>query len=143
MLKATVSALTYSLVRQICERENIPFSPPYGDINRFVEVQLAQMTSVLKYPMKVATLQIALWGFRFGGKLFHRNLQEDRRRQIEAWRRSRLSMQKDFIFFYESLISLAFYARPIPTTAIDECAKARSDLQAAAERKGPPDGPTL
>src|SRR5437667_1568790 len=86
--------------------------PPYNDLTQFVLRQQAQMPDYLRAPMIAATLAFDLFGCLRTGRLFHSRPPAVRARQIAAWKKSKLSFQRDLIRYYESLATFALYSRP-------------------------------
>ncbi len=105
----TVSALAYSLAQP--HQTSPELGPPHNDLTRFILTQHGQMPDYLRAPILAATLGFDTIGMLKGGKRFHRQLPEQRARQIAAWKNSRLSFQHDLIRYFESLATLALYSR--------------------------------
>jgi hypothetical protein len=108
----TVSALADSIIRAQCG----PGTAEPAAVVRFVQDQRARMPDYIRLPLAVLTLAFDAWAIPFTGKTFHRLPHERRWRQIQAWRHSSLSVRRDLIRFYESLIVFGWhaevYARP-------------------------------
>ena len=109
--QATVSALTYSIVRERCgesgEREDFP----HNRVTRFVLAQQARMPDYLTLPIMCLTLAFDAWAVATSGRAFHRLPHERRWRIIRAWSESRLGFRRDFIKFFESLVVFGWYAQ--------------------------------
>lgn len=103
------SALAYSLAQP---HEVTPaLAPPHNDLTRFILTQHAQMPDYLRTPMTLAAASFDTAGMVRGGKRFHTQSLENRARQITSWKKSRVSFQRDFIRYFESLTTLALYSR--------------------------------
>ena len=92
----TVSALVYSLVHERCAG-----TTPQGwflenDVVRFVVAQQGRTPDYLCLLLRAVTLVFDAWPLLTTGRPFHRLAPEVRRRQIEAWRNSRLGSMRDF-----------------------------------------------
>lgn len=113
----TVSALCYSIVRD--ESQRIPACDPSAvspnAIVNFVVGQQGRMPDYLRLPLSLMTMIFALDGLRYGGAPFHRMTPDARRRQIDAWRTSRLGVARDFIRLYESLTLFCWYSMAVTT----------------------------
>ena len=130
-----VSALAYSLAKP---HENSPeLSPPHNDLTLFILTQHARMPDYLRAPMRLATLGFDAFGVVKGGKTFHRQPPEHRRRQIEAWKNSTIGSQRDLIRYYESLATLALYSR-LEHRAPPQPVSAGSDQRAETVLGAPP-----
>lgn len=106
----TVSALAYALAADLAEGQGFGFAPPYNDVSRFLLRQHARMSDPLRAPLAALTQAFDAQGLVRGGFFRHQDVAA-RRRQIAAWRGSRLGFQRDFIRFYESLVVLALHDR--------------------------------
>jgi choline dehydrogenase-like flavoprotein len=104
-----VSALTYSFAEQ--NETSVAFSAPFNDITRFILRQRGQMPDYLRAPMLAATLGFDAAGFLKGGKCFHRQAPELRKRQIAAWKYSHTGFKRDLIRYYETLATFALHSR--------------------------------
>ena len=104
----TVSALIYSFAGLNEENGALP---PFNDLTGFILQQHAQMPDYLRGPMLAATLAFDTAGVMNGGKLFHRQPPEVRRRQIAAWKNSKAGFKRDLIRYFESLTALALHSR--------------------------------
>jgi choline dehydrogenase-like flavoprotein len=104
-----VSALAYSCAEQ--NEKNPALQPPFNDITQFILQQHSQMPDYLRAPMLAATLGFDAAGFFNGGKNFHRQPPESRRRQIAAWKNSNAGFKRDLIRYFESLAAFALYSR--------------------------------
>ena len=103
------SALAYSLAHP---HETTPeLAPPHNDLTQFILTQHAQMPDYLRSPMKLAALGFDAFGIASGGKRFRCQSPEKRAKQIAAWKNSKVSFQRDFIRYFESLATLALYSR--------------------------------
>jgi len=103
------SALAYSLAQP---HETSPeLARPHNDLTQFILTQHAQLPDYLRAPMKIAALGFDTFGLARGGRRFHRQSPEQRTQQINAWRKSSISFQRDLIRYFESLATLALYSR--------------------------------
>jgi hypothetical protein len=100
--EAAVSALCYTVLDERCPPPT-PGAFSHNDVVRFVLEQHARMPDYLRLPMRLLTVGFDWWGLVPLGRRFHRAPPDLRRRQVEAWRRSRLGLCRDLIRFYESL----------------------------------------
>jgi choline dehydrogenase-like flavoprotein len=107
----TASALAYAVGRQHAAPGFPQLDGPYNDLAEFVLGQQAQMPDYLRLPMRAATAAFDTFGLARGGGLFHRGEPGARRRQIEAWRDSRIAFKRDLVRYHESLATLALYNR--------------------------------
>jgi choline dehydrogenase-like flavoprotein len=107
-----VSALAYSLAAEQAGSSG-PLGPPYNDVVQFVLRQHARMSDPLQAPLAAVTHGFDWLGLLHGLERFRHQSPERRRRQIETWRNSRLGFQRDFIRFYESLVTLALHSRTV------------------------------
>ena len=105
-----VSALVDSLVPQRAEVHQPELAPPYNDVTNFVLREHARMAGGLREAMMTATFGFDLQGLLRGTR-FSRQSPENRARQIESWRTSSFSVQRDLIRFYESLAILGLHSR--------------------------------
>ena len=108
--KATVAALADAIIGERCP-ETYP-----GEIGAdhpvagFILEAHARMPGHLRMPLTSLTVAFALWALPFTGRTFHRLPSDTRRRQIRAWRESRLGVRRDLIKFYETLAIFGWYA---------------------------------
>jgi choline dehydrogenase-like flavoprotein len=107
-----VSALAYSLAQAHAEPGPADLRAPYNDLARFIVCQQAKLPDYLRLPMRAATLGFDLAGLVVTGQRFHAQPPANRRRQVEAWKSSRLGFRRDLMRYYESLAMLALYSRP-------------------------------
>ncbi|MGQ0734409.1 MAG: GMC family oxidoreductase N-terminal domain-containing protein [Acidobacteriota bacterium] len=108
----TISAFCYSIVGE--ESQGLPACDqvavsPNAVVN-FVLDQYARMPDYLRLALFGLTLGFAVDGFRYGGAVFHRLDPAARRRQIAAWRNSRVHVARDFVRLYESLAVFCWYS---------------------------------
>ena len=108
--EATVSALCYSIIdARGASIDTDEF--PHNDAVRFVLAQCDRMPDWLRLPFRCLTLMFDACGVLRGGRRFHRQPPELRARQIERWRHSRLSVCRDFLRFFDSLVLLWWYSQ--------------------------------
>ena len=96
----TISALTYSLIRERCAVTEQPFAP--NSAVRFVIGQQMQMPGHLRWPVQCLTLLFDAWGF-------HRWPHERRWRKIRAWENSRWAVCRNLIRLNARLAAFAWY----------------------------------
>jgi choline dehydrogenase-like flavoprotein len=108
-----VSALAYSFAQPHAGPGRADLQAPYNDIARFILCQQAKLPDYLRAPMRAATLGFDLAGLLHTGRPFHSQPPANRRRQVEAWKNSRLGFQRDLMRYYESLATLALYSRQL------------------------------
>ena len=123
-----VSALAYSLAQPHASTPEL--QPPYNDLTQFILAQHAQMPDYLRGPMLAATLGFDALGF-------HRQSPERRAKKIAVWKNSRLSFQRDFIRYHESLATLALYSRE-PARRSPTRRESRAELKRAGSELGAP-----
>jgi len=110
LYESAVSALTYSLVRELCGVD------PRGresELNRVVDFVLGQrerMPDLLGLAMLLVTVAFNLQALLFHRALFNRLPHERRWEHILAWKNSFLGPRQDLIRFYESLAVLGWYS---------------------------------
>ncbi|MGO8676024.1 MAG: GMC family oxidoreductase N-terminal domain-containing protein [Limisphaerales bacterium] len=114
-----VSALAYSFAEAHAVAGRADLQAPYNDLARFILAQQASLPDYLRTPIRAATLGFDLAGFFRAGKPFHAQPPGKRRSQIEAWKNSRLGVQRDLMRYYESLAILALYSRQAEGAATD------------------------
>jgi hypothetical protein len=109
-LSGSVSALTYSLVREECDEERAGPRSPRNEIANYVLEQLRQLPDYLRLPMKALTLVFDAEGILVSGRPFHERSHDARWRQIERWRTSRLGFRVLFVRFYQGLVVYCWHA---------------------------------
>jgi choline dehydrogenase-like flavoprotein len=112
-LHDTISALVYSLARNQAGANQSKLGAPYNDLVQFVLQQQAQLPDFLRMPMRTLTFGFDLLGCLKAAHCFHKWMEPNRARQISAWRNSKLSFQRDFVRYYESLATFGLYSRRI------------------------------
>lgn len=105
----TVSALTYSIIREECTPELDDGLFPHNRVTRFVLEQQGRMPDYLRRPMVLLTLAFDAAAIPRSGRPFHALDHQRRWRQITAWKHSALGFRRDLIKFYESLVIFAWY----------------------------------
>jgi hypothetical protein len=108
----TVSALCYTIVG---DQPHTNFTRARSDVSvnavvNFVIGQQGRMPDYLRAPLFLFTVLFDLAGLAHAGTPFHRQRPAVRRRQIEAWRRSRLTVARDLVRLYESLALFGWYS---------------------------------
>ena len=106
----TVSALTYSLIREECDEAAANARFLHNRVARFVLEQQRRMPDFLRFPMILLTLLFDAQSFIVSGRPFHRLPHDRRRRQIASWRASRLSFCSDLVRFYQGLVVYGWYS---------------------------------
>ncbi len=105
----TVSALTYSSIRERCA---VRAPLPAARANRVVDYVLtshARLPDVIGLPLRLATLLLDASTMPATGRPFHLLSHEERRRRIERWRVSRISLLRSLLRFYEGLAIFGWY----------------------------------
>jgi choline dehydrogenase-like flavoprotein len=110
-LHDSVSALVYSIAKNYADLKQPNLGPPYNDLTEFVLLQQSQLPDFLRWPMRALTLGFDMLGCFRTGHCFHSQHVPNRARQIAAWKKSKLSFQRDFIRYYESLAAFSLYSR--------------------------------
>ena len=109
-VRDTVSALSYSLIREECDEADPQAGFFHNRVTRFVLDQRRRMPGFLRLPMVALTLLFDAQAIVFTGRPFHRLPHERRWRQIERWRASRLSFRSEFVRFHQGLVVYCWYA---------------------------------
>ena len=112
--KRTISALCHDLASIHDGRWDWPAETGYNDVTEFVLEQLSKMPPFFRVALLAITGFFGMVRMPLEGAMFHRRSAERRRLQIESWRHSRLEPCRDLIRFYNSLVVLALYSRPVP-----------------------------
>jgi len=114
MIDATLSALSYSFVHLALARDEVTGrqagAARFNRVARFVARQADRLPDHLRPPFRVAAVVFDLAGFIHFGRLFHQVEPERRLRQIELWADSPIRAMREFVRFFESLATLAYYA---------------------------------
>jgi choline dehydrogenase-like flavoprotein len=108
-----VSALAYTLAAERGDAAIPALAPPYNDLAQFVLRQHARMSAHVRVPLAVLTRAFDALALARHGQRFRHLGPEPRARMVAAWRGSPLAPQRDFIRFYDSLVTLALHSRPI------------------------------
>jgi hypothetical protein len=111
----TASALCYSIIQHCCQSSISPLNFPHNDVVRFVLQQHSRMPDYLRFPIIFLTLFFNFWGIIIMGSPFHRQPHTMRLQQISAWKNARLSICRDLIRFYESVVVLCWQSYQINT----------------------------
>jgi hypothetical protein len=109
-LRDTVSAITYSLIREECAEDDPAAGFFHNAVARFVLEQRDRMPALLRLPMVFLTLAFDARAILTSGRPFHRLSHEQRWLQIERWRDSRLDACTNFIRFHRGLVLYGWYA---------------------------------
>jgi len=105
----TVSAITYSLIREECAEGDSTAELSKNAVVRFVLEQYDRMPVLLRLPIKLLTLVFDARAILTSGRPFHRLQHEQRWPQIEKWRDSRLEICSNFIRFHRGLVLYGWY----------------------------------
>ncbi|MEB3280164.1 MAG: hypothetical protein VKK42_14715 [Lyngbya sp.] len=104
----TASALCYSIIQQCCQPTDSPDDFPHNDVVRFVLQQHNRMPDYLRFPIVFLTILFNFWGLIVTGSPFSRQPHPRRWQQIYAWKNAPISICRDLIRFYESLVILCW-----------------------------------
>lgn len=107
--EATVSALTYSIIRARCGDASTIADERYNRVARFVLARHAGMPDYLRLPFALATVGFGLAAVAFAGRRFHRLPHERRWSVVDRWRALPLGVARDLIRFYESLVVFGWF----------------------------------
>jgi hypothetical protein len=105
----TVSAITYSLIREECAEGDSAAGLSNNAVTRFVLEQCGRMPALLRFPMKLLTLVFDARAILTFGRPFHQLPHEQRWPQIERWRDSHLGICSNFIRFHRGLVLYGWY----------------------------------
>lgn len=72
------------------------------------------MPDYLQFPFMCLTWGFDAWTIVFTGRPFHLLSQEQRIRQVHAWRTSTWGFRRDFMKFYEAFVIFACYSDVYP-----------------------------
>lgn len=109
----TASSLCYSIIQARCISSPSLLYFPHNDVVRFVLEQHSRMPDYLQFPILFLTLIFDITGLFLDGSLFHTQPHTVRWNQITAWKNSPISICRDFIRFYESLVVLCWQSYDI------------------------------
>jgi hypothetical protein len=110
-LSKTISTLCHDIASMQDSHNPDSAGASYDDVTQFVLEQLGKMPPFLSRPILLATALFGMSRLLLEGSLFHNRQHEQRRLQVESWRRSRFGPGRDLIKFYTSLVVLALYSR--------------------------------
>ena len=113
LFEYTASSLCYSLIQVRCTSHSSIQDFNNNDIVCFVLEQHSRMPDYLQFPILLLTLIFDIVGLFFSGSLFHSRPHTVRLNQITAWKNSPISLCRDFIRFYESLVVLCWESNNI------------------------------
>ncbi|WP_416826508.1 hypothetical protein [Ectobacillus polymachus] len=108
LFNKVVSALTQSIPFPV--KQTIEAYPFHQELTDFVIEQFQRMAAYLQLSLFLATIFFGFYGIFIGGKLFPYLPEDMKIRQIKAWKYSKISLFRDFIRFYESLIFLRLFS---------------------------------
>lgn len=106
----TAAAICRALLDGTCGAPADRIESHQGEVVRFVLDQQARMPDYARLPLALATLAFDLFGFAHHGHRFVRADPPAQRRQVDAWRASRLPFAPDLIRFYESMVVYRWYS---------------------------------
>jgi hypothetical protein len=106
----TVGGLCDAFVDVRCAASGEEARSRRAEVVGYVLAQHGRMPDYLRFAFRIATLGFDLLGVVHGGRSFHRAEPASRWRQIEAWRQGPVSVTRDFVRFYESLVVQCWYA---------------------------------
>jgi hypothetical protein len=107
-LSKTISTLCHDIA---ATHDPVHAVVSYDDVTEFVLEQLRKMPVFLSRPILLATAFFGVSRLFVEGSLFYKRTQEQRRAQVERWRRSRFGPSRDLVRFYTCLVVLALYSR--------------------------------
>lgn len=110
LFEKTVTELCDAIVHERCAPLPEEADARRAEIVGYVLAQHRRMPDYLRLAFRIATFGFDVLGLAHGGQRFHRSAQASRWQQIEAWRRGPISVTRDFIRFYESLVVQCWYA---------------------------------
>ena len=110
-LSKTISALCDDIANMHDTSDPGELVSSYDDVSEFVLEQLRKMPVFLSRPILFATAVFGISRLLLEGSVFHRRTPDQRRLQVEIWRRSKFGPSRDLIKFYTSLVVLALYSR--------------------------------
>ncbi|EAW37412.1 hypothetical protein [Lyngbya sp. PCC 8106] len=113
LFKNTASALCYSIIQQSGEPIHSSSVFPHNDVVRFVLQQHNRMPDYLRFPIVCLTILFNFWGFIVRGYPFSRQPHTMRWCQILAWKNAPISICRDLMRFYESLVVLCWKSEQI------------------------------
>lgn len=105
-----VAALTEAIIHDRFLLQESEAQSSYDGVAVFVSGQGRRMPDYLRFPFKCLTLVFGLWPILSTGRPFHRLTHERRINQVRAWRQSSWGVKRDFIKFYDTFVTYAWYA---------------------------------
>ena len=106
----SVSALCYSMIRERCQPSELTDGSPHNRTVQFVLRRRAQMSNPFRTVVTLLTWTFLLNSLLRSGQLFHTLRHEQREPIVNAWRKSRLSLCREFIRLHESLTVFAWFS---------------------------------
>lgn len=103
---ATVSAITYSVVRERCGNDG-PLNP--NRVAAFILERHGSLPDFMRLPLQIATVGLDGTTLLTTGRPFHLLSHEERWRRIERWRVSPLGPVRNLLRFYEGLAVFGHY----------------------------------
>jgi hypothetical protein len=114
MLKGIIPMMCDTVARGVGGGYLPDLGPPYDDAASFVLGCLDAMPRAMAFGLRFATFVFLCSGIFYGGRSFSANPPQARAAQWARWRTHRLEPFRDFVRFYESLIVMTLYSRPVP-----------------------------
>ena len=105
----TVMALAETTVWR-CSLPEAAGRDPAGAVGTFLLDVHARMPDYLRGPFRILTLAFDAWSLPFHGRPFHRLSPDQRFRQVQAWKGSRIEARRRLIEFYETLAVFSLYS---------------------------------
>ena len=109
LFRKTVEGLCEAILDARCEAPREGEEARRAEVVEYVLAQHGRMPDYMALAFRIATWGFDLLGLVHGGRVFHRAAPETRWRQIESWRRGPVSVTRDFVRFYESLVVQCWY----------------------------------
>lgn len=103
---ATVSAITYSVVRERCGMAD---APARNRVVAFILDRHANLPDYMRLPLRLATIGLDGSTLLTTGRPFHLLPHEQRWQRIERWRASPLGPIRNLLRFYEGLAVFGEY----------------------------------
>jgi hypothetical protein len=119
---ATVSALVYSAIDEHCPTADDTDRALNNRVVDFILAQQRRMPDYLRLPLTLLTVAFDFWSIPRYFRRFHRLPPESRRRQILAWKQSRLGVRRDLMRFYDNLAVFGWYAQVDENKGVRELA---------------------
>jgi hypothetical protein len=115
--EATVSALSYSILRERCPGADEDPGFPHNRCARFVLEQHGRMPDYLRLPFAALTRAFGASALLRHGRPFHRLPHAARWSHIETWRNAPFGPCRDLVRFYESFVIFHWHSVRAPRPA--------------------------